>query len=378
MIPVNTPLFIGNEKKYLNDCIDSGWVSSEGQYVKKFEEALSGYYDKKYAVAVTNGSVALDLAVEALELSPGDEVILPSFTIISCLSPILRNNLIPVFVDQDISSWNMDVNLIEKLITPKTKAIMVVHIYGLPVEMDQIIYLAKKYSLKIIEDTAEVQGQEYKNKKCGSFGDVTTLSFYPNKHITTGEGGMVLTDNEEIYNKLCSLRNLCFNNERRFKHYDLGYNARMSNIQAAVGLAQFENISFFIKKKREIGRKYLELFKNLKGVQLPTATTDYAENIFWVFGIILDKKLAPYYKNIIDEINLEGIGTRPFFFPLHQQPVLKKYNLFNENIKLPNSELMSDLGFYIPSGLSLKEEEILKVSEVIIRIVTKYNQNFEV
>ena len=375
MIPVNEPLFIGNEKKYLNDCIDSGWVSSEGKYVKEFEDALSSYYNMKYAVSVTNGSVALELAIESLEFNPGDEIILPSFTIISCLSPILRNNLKPIFVDQDISTWNMDVNQIERLITPKTKAIMVVHIYGLPVEMDKIIFLAKKYKLKIIEDTAEVQGQTYKNKMCGSFGDVSTLSFYPNKHITTGEGGMVLTNDEDIYKRLCSLRNLCFNKERRFKHYDLGYNARMSNIQAALGLAQFENISNFIRKKREIGHKYLELLNDLKGVQLPTGATDYAENIFWVFGIILDKNLKPYYKDIIDDINLEGIGTRPFFFPLHQQPVLKKYNLFDEKIILPNSELMSDLGFYIPSGLSLKEEEIKKVSEVVIKTVNSYNQN---
>lgn len=377
MIPVNEPLFIGNEKKYLNDCIDSGWVSSEGKYVKKFEKALSNYYNMKYAVSVTNGTVALELAVEALDLNPGDEIILPSFTIISCLSPILRNNLKPVFVDQDILTWNMDVNQIERLITPKTKAIMVVHIYGLPVDMDKIIFLAKKYNLKVIEDTAEVQGQTYKNKKCGSFGDVATLSFYPNKHITTGEGGMVLTNDEDIHNRLYSLRNLCFNKERRFKHYDLGYNARMSNIQAALGLAQFENISFFIKKKREIGHKYLELLKNLKGVQLPLSTTDYAENIFWIFGLVLNKKLAPYYNDIISEINKAGIGTRPFFFPLHQQPVLKKYNLFDKSINLPNSELISSLGFYIPSGLSLNDEQIFKVSEALIRVIIKYNKKTE-
>ena len=367
MIPVNTPLFIGNEKKYLNDCIDSGWVSSEGQYVKKFEKALSGYYEKKYAVAVTNGSVALDLAVEALELSPGDEVILPSFTIISCLSPILRNNLIPVFVDQDISSWNMDVNLIEKLITPKTKAIMVVHIYGLPVEMDQIIYLAKKYSLKIIEDTAEVQGQEYKNKKCGSFGDVTTLSFYPNKHITTGEGGMVLTDDEYLDVRAKSLRNLCFTSNR-FIHEEIGYNYRMTNMQAALGVAQLEQIDSIIKKKRWIGVKYNELLNDIEAINLPLNETEYCENIYWVYAITLKDDFKKKAKEVMNELGKYKIGTRPFFYPMHKQPVFNNSGLFLD-IHLPNSEKLYERGFYIPSGLSLKEEQINEVSETLHKIL---------
>ena len=369
MIPVNEPIFFGNEKKYLNECIDSGWISSDGPFVSLFEKKLATYFNRKFAIAVSNGTVAVDLAVESLNLKRGDEIILPSFTIISCIGSILRNGLVPIFIDQEKDTWNMDASTIEKNISNKTKAIMIVHIYGLPVDVDPILKISKKYNLRVIEDAAEVIGQTYYDKKCGSFGDLSTLSFYPNKHITTGEGGMVLTDDEDLYNRVKSLKNLCFVENRRFYHTDLGYNARMSNLQAAVGLAQFENLDFNLKRKREIGYKYLDGLKGIKDIRLPLVKTDFAENIFWVFGIVLEGKNQKKYNKIINSLKKEGIGTRPFFWPLHLQPVLKKYSIDSSNISLPICEELGSYGFYIPSGLKLSDNQVDYVIKILKEIL---------
>ena len=370
MIPVNEPIFFGNEKKYLNECIDSGWISSDGPFVRLFEKKLATYFNRKYAIAVSNGTVAVDIAVESLNLKRGDEIILPSFTIISCIGSILRNGLVPIFIDQEKDTWNMDVSSIEKLVSKKTKAIMIVHIYGLPVDASPILKIADKYDLRIVEDAAEVIGQTYNDKKCGSFGDLSTLNFYPNKHITTGEGGMILTDDKGLYNRVKSLKNLCFIENKRFYHTDLGYNARMSNLQAAVGLAQFENLEFNLRRKREIGYKYLEGLKDIKSIRLPLVRTDFAENIFWVFGIVLEGKNQIKYDEIINSLKKEGIGIRPFFWPLHLQPVLKKYNIDTSNISLPICEELGSYGFYIPSGLKISDDQINYVIKVINKILS--------
>jgi len=367
-VPVNEPLLDGNEKKYLIECIDTGWISSEGPFVKEFEGKLASYFGRKYGIAVCNGTVAIDIAVDALELQPGDEIILPSFTIISCLTGLLRKGCVPIFVDQDASTWNMDVSQIEGKITKKTKAIMVVHIYGLPVDMDPIISLAKKYNLKIIEDSAEMHGQTYKGKKCGSFGDISTVSFYPNKHITTGEGGMIFTDDSRLAERCMSLKNLCFVPERRFVHYELGYNARMTNMQAAIGLAQFERIDEFIKKKRWIGSLYQELFKDIDAVTFPLRQTGYAENIYWVFGVVLNKEYPVDAQKVSSQLGKLGIGTRPFFWGLHEQPLLKKYSFYHEQ-SLPVCENMARRGFYLPSGLALTEKQIHFVAEKFKEVI---------
>lgn len=369
MIPVNSPLLDGNEKKYINECLETGWISSEGPFLKEFEEKFSNRVGRKYGVAVSNGSVALEVAVVALGIKTGDEVIMPTFTIISCAAAIVRSGAIPVLVDSDPITWNMDINQIEAKITPHTIAIMVVHIYGLPVDMDPILNIAEKHGLKIIEDAAEMHGQTYKGKPCGSFGDISIFSFYPNKHITTGEGGMIVTDDEILSTRSRSLRNLCFQTHKRFYHEELGWNFRMTNLQAALGLAQLERLEEFVAKKRRMGSKYTALLKDIPGIQLPLEKIRYAENIYWVFGIVNKEKIPFDAEFAMKYLAKKKIGTRPFFFPMHKQPVFQKMGLFNgENY--PVAENIARRGYYIPSGLALTDEQIEIVATEIINLYT--------
>jgi perosamine synthetase len=370
MIPVNTPLLDGNEKKYLNECIDTGWISSEGPFVKRLEEEMAKRVGRKYAIAVANGSVALDAAIEAIGIKKGDEVIMPTFTIISCAAPIVRAGAKPVLIEVDESTWNMKVEDIEAKITSRTKAIMVVHIYGLPVDMDPVLAIAKKYGLKVIEDAAEVIGQTYKGKECGSLGDISTFSFYPNKHVTTGEGGMILTDDAQLAEKCRELRNLCFIPPRRFIHKELGWNFRMTNLQAALGVAQLEQLDRFIAIKRKVGNLYNKLLKNTEGVQLPLAKTDYAENIYWVYGVVLNDDIPFDALQAMDKLGKLGIGTRPFFYPMHMQPVFRKKRLFSKE-HYPTAERIAERGFYLPSGLALTDEDVHISAEKLISILKK-------
>lgn len=367
MIPVNSPLLVGNEKKYLNECIDTGWISSEGPFVRRFEDGVANYIGRKYATACSSGSAAINIAVKALELQEGDEVIMPTFTIISCAQFLVTNGIKPVLIDSHYGTFNMKVEDIELKITSKTKAIMMVHIFGLTVDVDPILSLAKKYNLKIIEDAAEVFGHEYKDKKCGTFGDISIFSFYSNKHITTGEGGMVLTDNEYLYNRAKSLRNLCFTSDR-FIHNELGYNYRMTNVQAAIGIAQLEQINTIKQKKRWIGYKYNEFLKNFENINLPIPKTNYCENIYWVYAITLKYNSSKTAKQVMSELKELKIGTRPFFYPMHKQPIFNKMGLFL-NDKLPNSEKLYERGFYIPSGLALTEMQIEEVSSALNKVL---------
>lgn len=354
-IPVNEPVFDGNEKKYLAQCIDTGWISSEGPFVAKLERDFAAVVERKFGVAVSNGTTAIDIAIEALGIGPGDEVILPSFTIISCLLQILRCGAVPVFVDADERTWNMDVSKIENLITPRTKAIMVVHIYGLPVDMDTVLKICEIHNLLLIEDAAEAIGLTYKGKPCGSFGDISTVSFYPNKHVTTGEGGMVLTNDAAIAESAASLRNLCFEPDQRFVHRRLGWNARMSNLQAAVGVAQLERLPRTLKRKREIGALYQELLNGCPGLQLPVPAQDYADNTYWVFGVLVDRSKIDA-SELRSQLNCLGIGTRPFFYPLNQQPILKLFDL--KTVECPVSLKLYETGLYLPSGLGLTDDDV--------------------
>lgn len=356
MIPVNTPLLSGNEIKYVTECIETGWISSEGPFVSKFEERFSNYIGTNYGTAVSNGSAALDVAVQALGITKGDEVIMPTFTIISPAFSVIRAGAIPVLIDSDEATWNMNVNLIEAKITSKTKAIIVVHIYGLPVDMDPVLELCKKYNLFLIEDAAEVHGQTYKGKMCGSFGDISIFSFYPNKHITTGEGGMLLTNDEALDRKAKKIRNLAFEPDKtRFVHYEIGWNYRMTNLQAALGVAQLEKIDEHIKKKRIIGLAYQKALINCKGFTLPLNKTAYSNNIYWVFGLVSESEELK--TEIIEKLTKNKIGTRPFFWCMHEQPVFKNMGLFKDE-KYPIAEKLARNGFYLPSGLGLSLEEV--------------------
>ncbi len=365
MISVNTPLLNGNEKQYLNECIDTGWISSEGPFIKRFEEEMATYVGRKFGVAVSNGSAALDIAVRALGIMEGDEVIMPTFTIISPAQSVVYAGGKPVLVDADAQTWCMDVNQIEAKITPKTRAIIVVHIYGFPTDMDPVIALAKKYKLQIIEDAAEMHGQTYKGRQCGGFGHISIFSFYPNKHITTGEGGMIMTDDETLAEKCKYYRNLCFKPERRFVHEELGWNYRMTNLQAALGVAQLEKIESHIFRKREIGALYNLYLQNVAGIEFMPVSTSFAENIYWVYAVVSKNKTAIELMKLLGE---KGIGTRPFFYPMHLQPVFNKKGWFiNEHY--PLAERIAEYGFYLPSGLGITDEEIMEVSDALKSIL---------
>jgi len=366
-IPVNEPLLDGNEKQYLLECIETGWISSEGPFIREFEQKFATRMGRKHGIAVSNGTAAIDAAVDALGIGSGDEVIMPTFTIISCINQVVRNGARPVLVDSDPITWNMDVSQIESRITPQTKAIMIVHIYGLPVDVDPIIEIAQRFGLKVIEDAAEMHGQMYKGRPCGSFGDISTFSFYPNKHVTTGEGGMILTDDDELAETCRSLRNLCFQPHKRFVHERLGWNLRMSNLQAALGLAQLERLDEFVERKRKMGAMYTELLRNLPGLQLPLAKTDYAENIYWVYGIVLDESLGINAETVMNRLSKAGVGTRPFFYPMHLQPILRKMQLFIDE-EYPVAEKMAKNGFYLPSGIALRDSQIRRIVDMV-RIV---------
>ena len=366
-IPVNQPLLDGNELKYVSEAISTGWISSEGPFVKEFEEKFSNSVNREYGIAVANGTAALEIAVKALGIGPGDEVILPTFTIISCAGAVVKTGATPVLVDSDAATWTMDIGQIESKITPETKAIMAVHIYGLTVDMDPLLSLAKKYNLFVIEDAAQAIGQTYKDRPCGSFGDVSVFSFYPNKHVTTGEGGMIVTNMESIAEKCSSYRNLCFQKEKRFVHEELGWNYRMTNIQAALGLAQLETLDRHLKRKREIGMQYHNLLEGIEKFELPLKELEYCDNLFWVFGLVIKEGYDGDGRTFSEKLAKLGIGTRPFFYPMHQQPVFKKMNLFQE-VSLPISEGISKRGFYLPSGLNLSESNINTVVECLKKI----------
>jgi len=367
MVMVNEPLLNGNEKTYINECIDTNWISSEGPFVKRFENEMADFVGRKYATACSSGTAALDIAVSILNLQEGDEVIMPSFTIISCAQALINKGIKPVLLDSDLQTFNVNVETIEEKITPKTKAIMIVHIFGLTVDVNPIVALAKKYNLKIIEDAAEVIGQTYHGVQCGSFGDVSTFSFYPNKHITTGEGGMVFCDDKLLDERAKSFRNLCFGADR-FIHDELGENYRMTNMQAALGVAQLENIDVAVDKKRHIGYTYNELLKDLETVNLPVPKTDFCENIYWVYAITLKDDFTKTAKEVMAELSSYNIGTRPFFYPMHKQPIFNRMGLFLED-DLPNCEKLYEKGFYIPSGLTLTNEEMQKVSIALHKVL---------
>lgn len=366
-IPVNEPLLEGNELAYVTECLRTGWISSEGRFVRSFEEKFSERIGRGFGIGVSNGSDALELAVAALELTPGDEVILPTFTIISCASAVVRAGATPVLVDSDPVSWTMDPVDIRKKITPRTRAIMVVHIYGLPVDMEPVLQLARDHGLRVIEDAAEAIGLTYNGRPCGSFGDISAFSFYANKHVTTGEGGLVAVDDPALDRRCRSLRNLCFG-EQRFVHHGLGWNMRMTNIQAAIGLAQLETLDRAIDRKRRMGRRYAELMKDIPGLRHPAASVPGAENVYWVYGLVLDESVPFDAREAMQRLKSMGIDTRPFFWPMHEQPVFQAMGFFKGE-RYPVAERLARRGFYVPSGLALTDAQMDRVADAVGRLM---------
>lgn len=363
MIPVNEPRLGSHELEYVMECLQTGWISSEGRFIGAFEQAWADYCGMKFGVAVSNGTTALQLAVACLDLQPGEEVILPTFTIISCAQAITYNGGTPVLVDCDPRTWCMDVGQVEAKITSRTRAIMPVHIYGHPVDMEPLWDVARRHNLIIIEDAAEAHGAEYKGARCGSLGDLGCFSFYANKIITTGEGGMILTNNETYADRVKSLRNLCFQKERRFYHTALGYNFRMTNIQAALGLAQVENIETAVQHKRWMGQEYTNRLNQFKGLQLPVEEA-WAKNVYWMYGIVLEKNTGKTAVEFAKRLSERGIMTRPFFLGMHEQPVFLARGLFVDE-QYPIAEHLARQGLYLPSGLSLSIEQLEEVCRVV-------------
>ncbi|MDC3157324.1 DegT/DnrJ/EryC1/StrS family aminotransferase [Candidatus Pelagibacter bacterium] len=368
-IPVNIPKLYKEEKNNISECIKTNWISSEGKFVKVFEENFSKFNERKYGIAVSSGTAALEVAVKSLNLKKNSEVIIPSFSIISTALCVIKAGLKPVLVDCDINTWNTNPDEILKKITKRTSAIIITHIYGLPVNLAKVLLKAKQKKIKIIEDTAELIGQKYKNKICGSFGDLSTFSFYANKHITTGEGGMILTNDKKLYEKCKSLRNLSFSKSYfdRYNHNDIGWNYRMTNLQAALGCGQLKNIHKIIKRKREIGDLYYEKLKNNKNLILQKKKTSYSNNIYWVFGILIKNKKKFNRNSVMKKLLKYGVDTRPFFLSMNKQSIFIKNKIFTK-IKMPNSEYLSKNGFYVPSGLGLKNIEINYICLILNKI----------
>jgi perosamine synthetase len=388
MIPVNEPLIREKELQYVTECLKTGWISSEGGFVREFEEKWAAYCGMKHGIAVCNGTAALQVAIECLDLETDDEVIMPTFTIISCALAVIYKGCRPVLVDSEPRTWTMDTTQIEKKITERTRAIMPVHIYGHSCDMTTIWELVRKYKLIVIEDAAEAHGAEYKIKfqgsrfkvqgkeqrkegcewkKCGSLGDISCFSFYANKIITTGEGGMILTDNEDYAKKARSLRNLCFRRDRRFYHTELGHNFRLTNLQAAVGLAQLERIDELIEKKRWIGHSYNKRLKGISGLTLPVEEP-WAKNVYWMYGIVLDGNIGFDAVEFAKRLKEKEVDTRPFFLGLHEQPVFHKMNLFKDE-HYPVAERIAKQGLYLPSGLTLSEKDIDEVVKAVEKII---------
>lgn len=360
MIPVCEPFIGRKELQYVTDCIKTKWISSKGKYVGEFEEKFSRYCGVKYGISTTNGTAALHLALASLGIGKGDEVIVPTFTMIASVNPIVYTGARPAFVDADPKTWCMDTSKIEEKITKNTKAILPVHIYGHPCDMDAIMKIAKEHGLLVIEDAAEAHGAEYKRKKVGSFGDAGCYSFYANKILTCGEGGMVITNNEELAEKARALKDLAFGEKIRFLHQYLGFNYRMTNIHAAIGLAQLENIDKLVEIRRKNAKLYNSFLKDVKGITLPPEEK-WAKNVYWMYSILVEDDFGISRDMLMEKLKEKGIDTRTFFIPIHQQPVYPEYN----GEKYPVADELSRKGINLPSGPTLKKEDIKYIVESI-------------
>ena len=367
MIPVNEPLLTEDDFAAVMQALRSGWISGAGPHIEAFEERWADYCGRRYGVALANGTVALQVAVSLLDLQPGDEVIMPTFTIISCALPVLMAEAVPVLVDSDAATWTMDVSQVEAKITPRTRAIMPVHIYGHPVDMDPLLALCGKYGIQLIEDAAEAHGAEYRGRRIGSFGDSSCFSFYANKLLTTGEGGMLLVDDARLNARARRLRNLGFQPERRFLHAELGFNFRLTNMQAALGLAQVDRMDAIVTRKRRIGEAYTDRLSEVDGLELQVQQP-WARGVYWMYGVVLREATRFDATEFARRLAERGVETRPFFLGMHEQPVLRERGLYAGE-SYPVAERIARQGLYLPSGLALEESQIDRVCEAVREVL---------
>jgi perosamine synthetase len=361
IIPVCQPTLSGNELKYITDAVETNWISSAGGYIPRFEALFAEKMGTRYGVACANGTVALHLALATLGLQPPDEVIIPTFTMIATANAATYLGARPVLVDSEPYTWNMDPNQVEDAITPRTKAIVVVHTYGHPVDMDAINEIASRRGIFVLEDAAEAHGAAYKNRPVGSLGDAASFSFYGNKIITTGEGGMVTTNREDVARLAWNLRDHAFSTERHFWHKYVGYNYRMTNLQAAIGLAQTEQLERFVAARRANAAYYTELLSRIPGIVTPPEAP-WARNVFWMYGILLNEDFGLNRDQLRAALASRGIETRTFFIPMHCQPI---YFDQYRGQRFPVAEDLCRRGLYLPSASSLSTEDIVTVVEAI-------------
>lgn len=362
MIPVAEPSFDDRELEYVTDAVQSGWVSSQGKYIQAFEGKFAAYCGVKYATSVANGTVALHLALTSLGIGRGDEVIIPTLTFIAVANAVVYTGATPVLVDSELNSWCLDPKKAEEKISKRTKAIIAVHLYGHPANMGTIMDLAKKYHLFVIEDAAEAHGAECDGRKVGSIGDIGCFSFYGNKIITTGEGGMLTTNNLSLYEKAMLLKNHGMSRTDRYFHPEIGFNYRLTNVQAALGLAQLEKIDTFIKRKRYIVSLYSELLKNIRGLSISPELEGY-KNVFWMFSVLINKEISVSRDKLMENMKKAGIETRPFFICVHRQPPHFTASAF------PVAESLSSMGINLPSGPRLKDSDVQYISSNIREII---------
>ncbi len=366
MIPVFEPIIGDEEIELVTDALKKGEISgSFGNYIPEFEKKFAEYCGAEYGIAVTSGTTALHLAVQAAGIGKGDEVLVSASTNIATALACYHNGAVPIAVDSENITWNLDLQKIEQLITPKTKAIIPVHLFGHPVDMDELMNIADKFSLTVIEDCAESHGATVRGKKTGIFGDMGCFSFYANKIITTGEGGMIVTNNAELAEKLRSLRNLAFT-KPRFYHYETGHNFRMTGYQAAMGLAQLKKIDTFIDAKRRISALYTERLSEIKGIQTP-AEMPWAKNVYWMYAIVIKEEFGKSRDELMSILYNAGIETRTFFCPMNIQPCFMDMEGWR-TIECPIAENLWQTGLYLPSGCTLSDEQIDFICETIRKV----------
>jgi perosamine synthetase len=368
MIPVSRPCVTDADVDAVADILRQGFVSGDAPIVAEFEKAFAAAVHREHGIAVSNGSVALDLALHALDLEAGDEVIIPSFTIASCLFAVLRTKATPVFIDVDPLTWNLSAATLHAAITPRTRALLAVHIYGLPIDMDAVVALCDKHQVVIIEDAAESHTVTYNGRLCGSFGLASTFSFYANKAITTGEGGMIVTDDANFAQRLRGLRNLAFLPAPgpRFVHEEIGWNARLSALQAALGKSQLQRMNEVTAEKRRIGLAYHNVLADHPLIQMQPSETSYSRNMYWVVGLILAEPLDA--RQVAKLLRDRGVDTRPFFYPLHKQPMLSKYSLDTQPL-LPVAERLGNQGLYLPSFVGITDDEVRFCAQQLIAVL---------